>query len=135
MRNIERRLSRLQDRLGVGPNTVRYVVAFTNRDFGAAQDNYMKILDEGGFLPAAGVVIVDLNLIPRGLNAKEMERFVRENGARICGSSRAQTPSETGMKPDRSIQRPQQARPSGCGSAAEGVEAVDGGIRFKLDIS
>jgi hypothetical protein len=34
--------------------------------------------------------MVDLSQIPRGLSSKEAERFVRENGARICGRRGAQ---------------------------------------------
>lgn len=39
---------------------------------------------KGGFPPAGRVGMVDLTQIPVGLNAKETERFVRENGAKIC---------------------------------------------------
>ena len=38
-----------------------------------------------GSLPAFGPV-VRLDLIPDGLNAAELERFLRENGAELAGS-------------------------------------------------
>jgi len=34
--------------------------------------------------------------IPSGLSAKEMERFLRENGAQLCGSRPAQSPRGPG---------------------------------------
>ena len=45
---------------------------------------------EAGFLHAGGFGAVDFSQIPDGLNAGEVETFVRKNGARICGSRRAE---------------------------------------------
>ena len=47
-------------------------------------DSCVGILRECGFLPARRWVVVDLGKIPDGLNAKETERFLRENGAETC---------------------------------------------------
>ena len=44
------------------------------------------------FFLHGGGGIVDLTEIPNGLSAKETERFVRENGANICGTPGAQDP-------------------------------------------
>jgi hypothetical protein len=115
MKNIEGRLNKLERRLGISAD--RYLFIFTDRDMGPASDHYIKILEEGGFLPTSGVADINFSLIPRGLNAKDTERFVRENGARICGPSCAQSPS------------------TGISSAAEGTEPIDGGIRINVEIS
>ena len=85
MKGIDGRLSKLERRFGIAGSQARFLMILTDSDLGQAeQDAYIKILDEGGFLHASGVGIVDFTVIPRGLNAKEAERFVRENGARIC---------------------------------------------------
>jgi hypothetical protein len=49
------------------------------------EDTCIKILDEAGFLPTCGIATVYLMDIPRGLNTKGTERFLRDNGAKICG--------------------------------------------------
>ncbi len=48
-------------------------------------DACIAILRERGFLSSRPRCVVDLGKIPDGLNAKETERFLRENGAGICG--------------------------------------------------
>ena len=58
-------------------------------------DACVKILDEAGFLPMSGIATVDLLDIPHGLSARETERFLRDNGARICGPRLA--PSADGV--------------------------------------
>ena len=91
MRALDSRLSKLEQRFGIARTTPRYLIIMLHRfddpalGLGPAGEAYIKILDEAGFLPTAGFGIVDLDRIPRGLSAKEAERFVRENGAEICG--------------------------------------------------
>jgi hypothetical protein len=51
------------------------------------------ILRERWFLSSGHVCVVDLGKIPDGLNAKETERFLRENSAVVCGHG-------LGAKPD-----------------------------------
>jgi hypothetical protein len=45
--------------------------------------------------------MVDFSQIPRGLSGQEAERFVRENGAKICGRRRAQNPGEPKLQGDQ----------------------------------
>ena len=91
MRAVDSRLSKLEQRFGMAGTTPRYLIILNHRfddpelGPGPAGDTYIKILDEAGFLPTAGFGMVDLDRIPRGLSAKEVERFVLENGAEICG--------------------------------------------------
>jgi hypothetical protein len=42
--------------------------------------------------------MVDLTQIPNGLNAKETEKLIRENDARICGLRGAQSPGAPGIE-------------------------------------
>ena len=86
MRSLDGRINKLEHRLGIARNAPRYLVILTDRDLESVEDAYVQILGEAGFLPASGFGVVDLTVIPRGLNAKDEERFVRENGAEICGS-------------------------------------------------
>ena len=98
MRALDSRLSKLEQRFGIARTNPRYLIILNHRlddpelGLGPAGDTYIKILDEAGFLPTAGFGMVDLDRIPRGLSAKEAERFVRENGAEICGRRGAQNP-------------------------------------------
>lgn len=45
----------------------------------------MQILGECGFPPKGPVGVVNLGDIPNGLNAEQLERFLREHGAETCG--------------------------------------------------
>jgi hypothetical protein len=85
MNSIDARLSKLEHRLGIARNAPRYLLVLTDRDLESVEDSYVQILGEAGFLPASGCGVVDFTVIPRGLSAKDEERFVRENGAEICG--------------------------------------------------
>jgi hypothetical protein len=55
-------------------------------DLESIEDAYVQILGEAGFFPASGIGVVDFTVIPRGLNAQDGEKSVRDNGAEICGS-------------------------------------------------
>ena len=46
-------------------------------------DTSVQILDKRGSLPTGPVGLVSLLGIPEGLNARQMERFLRENGAAL----------------------------------------------------
>ena len=92
MKTFERRLNKLENRLGVSDNIRRFLVVVEDagRKLGLDNDTCIQILDEGGFLPTSGVVLVDLHDIPSGLSAEETKRFLREHGATICGPRGAQ---------------------------------------------
>ena len=61
------------------------MVTQAGRRLALDQDRCMQILGECGFLPTGPVGVVDLGKIPRGLNAEEVVRFLREHGAETCG--------------------------------------------------
>jgi hypothetical protein len=48
------------------------------------QDTCLRILGEAGFLPTGRMGIVNFLDIPEGLDAAEMEKFLRDNGARLA---------------------------------------------------
>ena len=89
MRAVPRRLNKLDLQFGLSHKHPRLVIFVTG--YGTpAIDEYacVKILDEAGFLPTSGIATVNLLDIPDGLDVKETERFLRENGGKICGSRR-----------------------------------------------
>jgi hypothetical protein len=98
MKSIDGRLRKLEDRFGIAENKPRYVVTLDGAGSKRAlsNDNCIQILDEAGFLHTGGFGLVDLTKIPNGLSAKETERFLRENGAQLCGSRPAQSPRGPG---------------------------------------
>ena len=98
MKSINGRLRKLEDRFGTAKNKPRFVLTLdgAGSERALSNDNCIQILDEAGFLPSAGSCIVNFTVIPSGLNAKEEERFVRENGAQLCGSRLAQSPRGPG---------------------------------------
>jgi hypothetical protein len=96
MKSIDRRLGKLEDKLGIATNRPRVVVIVSDLvGRGLDDDTCLQILREGGFPPANAVSTVDLCEIPVGLSAKETERFIRENGAKICGIGSAQSQGST----------------------------------------
>jgi hypothetical protein len=95
---IDRRLSKLEDRFGIADDRERVVVTLDGAGSKRALSNdiCIQILDEAGLLHTGGFGLVDLTKIPNGLSAKETERFLRENGAQLCGSRPAQSPRGPG---------------------------------------
>jgi hypothetical protein len=94
MKTVASRISRLEQRLGIAGTAPMYLIILNDRELAHIDDAdiYIKILDEAGFLHTAGFGIVDFSQIPCGLGHNEAEKFVRENGAKICGRRGAQNP-------------------------------------------
>ena len=87
MKAISKRICKLESRLGLGPGTEQLLLVVTaaGRVLALDQDRCVQILRECGFLPTGPVGLVNLGEIPDGLNAEELERFLRKDGAEICG--------------------------------------------------
>jgi len=86
MKSIDGRLSKLERRFGIAGSEDSFLMIVSDSEIrGLGEDACLRILQEGGFPPPGRAQIVDFTEIPAGLNAKETERFVRENGAKICG--------------------------------------------------
>jgi hypothetical protein len=85
MRSIQGRLSKLERQLGLSDKGPRLlVIASDYRRRAIDGDACVKILDEAGFLHTTGIVLVNLMDIPTGLNAEQTEKFLREEGFKIC---------------------------------------------------
>jgi hypothetical protein len=91
MRTAIRRIDRLENRLGIAAAKRPCLVVVAARagcKLALDNDACIEILRESGFLPdGPHFAAVNLLQIPDGLNAKQLERFLRENGAEICGAS------------------------------------------------
>jgi len=92
MKAISKRLCKLEGRFGLGPETEQLLWVACRAGWGLAldQDRCIQILRESGFLPTGPVGLVNLSQIPDGLNAEELERFLREDGADTRGFHGAQ---------------------------------------------
>jgi ethanolamine utilization protein EutP (predicted NTPase) len=49
------------------------------------QDACVQILRESGFLPKGPIGVVNFLDLPEDLSAEDLRKFLRENGADICG--------------------------------------------------
>ena len=86
MRTIARRLQKLERGFGLGPGAEQLLVVVTaaGKRLALDPDRCVQILRECG-LPTGPVGLVNLGQIPDGLNEEELETFLREDGADICG--------------------------------------------------
>jgi hypothetical protein len=66
MRSIDGRLNKLEYRLGIARNAPRYllIVMDAGREFGPADEAYIRSLSEAGLLPTSGFAMIDLGLLP-----------------------------------------------------------------------
>jgi hypothetical protein len=82
MKAIDSRIRRLQGRLCPDHGQPQRLWMLINPGYGLALDldRCTQILDECGFLPKTRFGVVNLCGIPDGLNAKELEQFLRRNG-------------------------------------------------------
>jgi hypothetical protein len=87
MKTISKRLVKLEDRLGLADGKPRILIVVTHAGRGLAldEDRCIEILGECGYLPPGTVRVIDLGRIPLGLNAKELEDYLRKHGAETCG--------------------------------------------------
>ena len=87
MKTIDGRIRKLEDRFWPGNGKPPLLLVVCKAGWGLAldQDRCIQILGECGFLPTGPVGLVNLCQIPDGLNAEELERYLREDGAETCG--------------------------------------------------
>jgi hypothetical protein len=86
VRTIARRPQRLESQFGLGPTEqLLMVVTAAGRGLALDQNRCIEVLRECGSLHTGPVGVANLGDIPRGLNAEELERFLRKDGAEICG--------------------------------------------------
>ena len=92
MKAIDSRIRRLQSRFcpDNGQPQRLWVTVLWGCEFALDLDRCTEILDECGFLPSTRFGVLKFCGIPNGLNAKELERYLRGNAAEICGFGRDQ---------------------------------------------
>jgi len=61
------------------------VAKIFGRELALEQDRCIEILRECGFLPTDRFGVVSFCGIPDGLNAKELEKYLRKNGTQAAG--------------------------------------------------
>jgi hypothetical protein len=109
VRTIARRLQKLEEGFGLGPESEQLLMVVTAADRGLAldQDRCIQILRESGSLPTGPVGVVNLGDIPQGLNAEELERFLRKKMVRRLAVSvpeHMRAPGRT-IVPNRNLAR------------------------------
>ena len=83
MKAIDRRIRRLQGRLCPDNGQQRlWFMNLVNGELALDLDRCAEILDECGFLPKGRFCIVNLCGVPDGLNAKQLEKYLRTNGTK-----------------------------------------------------
>ena len=87
MKAIDSRIRRLQSRLcpDNGQPQSLWVTVLAGCELALDLDKCVDILREGGFLPTGRFGVVSLCGIPDGLNAKELENYLRKNGTQAPG--------------------------------------------------
>lgn len=92
MKTIDRRIRKIEDRFWPGDGKPQLLLVVCRAGWGLALDSNkcIDILGECGFLPTGPVGLVNLGQIPEGLNAEELARFLREDGAETRGFRGAQ---------------------------------------------
>jgi hypothetical protein len=86
MRNLQRRIGRLEDRTAANnQDRLLFTVCRSEVEFALDTHRCVEILRDGGFIPdRCGLAILDFLSVPSGLNAKELERYLRGHGEEIC---------------------------------------------------
>ena len=83
MRTVTRRVDKLEHQFGIakGKPGILLVVSAAAWRHPLKVDTCVKILRECGFFPTgAGIDMVDLLHLPEGLDAQELEKYLREHG-------------------------------------------------------
>ena len=82
---VERRLHKLEREFGLVNDQPRILVWLGGGPPpGITEERCIQILEEGGFLPKSGFVVIDLMDLPT-MTVEETEKYLREHGAWITG--------------------------------------------------
>ena len=86
MKAVDRRVTKLEEQIGCRKRPGQVVIVCDGREPPLDHDSYLRILEESGhFDPEKPCGVVNFYDFPRGLNAQETERFLREHGAELIG--------------------------------------------------
>jgi hypothetical protein len=85
MRSVVGRVSRLEQQFAAlaDPEPLLVVVKRMDRRLALDSETCVQILRESGYFRGSGIRVVSLGKVPDGLDAAQLERFLRENGASI----------------------------------------------------
>ena len=99
MKAIDSRIRRLQGRLcpDNGQPQRLWVTVLAGCELALDIDRCVDILGECGFLSAGRFGVVSLCGIPDGLNARELEKYLRTNGTQEPGFSDRQSQMSAGV--------------------------------------
>jgi hypothetical protein len=94
MQSLKRRIEHLEHRTGAGTQPgLQLVVMRAGAEFALDLNKCAEILAECGFVRTGpGVSLLDFSDVPHGLNAAELERYLREHAEEICNPSAGQRP-------------------------------------------
>jgi len=82
MKTIHRRIRKIEGRLWPDRKPQRlWILCNAGRNLALDHDRCVQILGECGFLPTERFGVVNLLQVPDGLNAEQLERFLRTNGS------------------------------------------------------
>jgi len=98
MKTVTRRIAKLEDRFETAQREtpVLLVMSAAASELALDQNRCIEILRECGHLPTGpGFGIVYLYEIPEGLDAQELEKYLREHGAVICNTRDARGRRQT----------------------------------------
>jgi hypothetical protein len=90
MKTIDNRVRKLENRCCNEKPQRLWVACLVGWGLALDRDRCIEILGECGFLPTARFGVVNLCQIPDGLNAKDLEGFLRTHGAGTRGFHSAQ---------------------------------------------
>jgi hypothetical protein len=84
MKHVNHRLRRLETRLAPPhEERLRFPVTRIDRELALDESTCIDILEECGYLPNVLMCVVNLALIPDGLNAAELEHYLCEHGREL----------------------------------------------------
>ena len=101
MKAISRRISKIEERFCPASGNRRdtlCVVSKYNWGLALDKDTCIDILEESGFLPDRPCGRVDLMKVPEGLNAKELEKYLREHGSELSFPKRTSDQNNQGRR-------------------------------------
>ena len=85
MKTVIRRIRRLEDQLRPRDGkAILIMFSGANTRLALDEDRCKQSLGESGYLPTCGFGLINFRKVPEDLNAKELERYLRERGAEIC---------------------------------------------------
>ena len=92
MQSLRRRIEHLEHRTGAGTQQGLHLILMrAGAEFALDLDKCAEILAECGFLRTGpGVSLQDFSDVPHGLNAAELETYLREHGEELCAPSAGQ---------------------------------------------